>query len=176
MKTVFLFLFLTLASFTKESVNQNPVSQLPPVTQIGANKVGCLVNGQVLLPYQKNIFGVPSVTCSYQFINDNYEFGLGFSNDKDGVKGISVLTNKLELTQGQIYTLKQEENLNSSYAYYNLGLTYFGTNVLNNGELRITKLDQTNAIISGTFWFDAINNAGVKVEVREGRFDMQYSQ
>ena len=44
------------------------------------------------------------------------------------------------------------------------------------GEMTITKLDFENNIVSGTFWFDAINDEGEIVEVREGRFDMQFSQ
>lgn len=43
------------------------------------------------------------------------------------------------------------------------------------GVLKITKLDTQQKIISGTFWFDAVNAAGEKVEVREGRFDMRYT-
>ena len=42
------------------------------------------------------------------------------------------------------------------------------------GELIITKFDDVNQIMSGTFWFDAINKDGVKVEVREGRFDVHF--
>jgi len=42
------------------------------------------------------------------------------------------------------------------------------------GELTITHHDFDNAIISGNFWFDAINGSGDIVEVREGRFDMEY--
>ncbi|MEJ7676398.1 MAG: hypothetical protein WKG06_00655 [Segetibacter sp.] len=30
------------------------------------------------------------------------------------------------------------------------------------GELKITKLDETNRIVSGTFWFDAVNKNGEK--------------
>lgn len=42
------------------------------------------------------------------------------------------------------------------------------------GELYISNFDEINQIVSGTFWFDAVNNKGVKVEMREGRFDVQY--
>ena len=42
------------------------------------------------------------------------------------------------------------------------------------GELKITHHDFSNAILSGTFWFDAVNSNGEIVEVREGRFDRHY--
>ena len=51
------------------------------------------------------------------------------------------------------------------------------TNSIQTGNLTITKLDQTNQIVSGTFWFDVEHPiSGEIVEVREGRFDMQYTQ
>ena len=49
---------------------------------------------------------------------------------------------------------------------------FYTTNLLN-GELKITKLNTQQRIISGTFWFDAILS-GEKIEIREGRFDMRY--
>ena len=49
---------------------------------------------------------------------------------------------------------------------------FYTTNLLN-GELKITKLNTQQRIISGTFWVDAILS-GEKIEIREGRFDMRY--
>ena len=172
-------LIFSCCSKKEDEQPTTPADQLPPATQIGANKVGCLVNGQVLLPYQKNPLGVPTVVCFYQYVNSQFDFSLGFSNDKvsGGIKGINVAAHKIEFQQGQTYQLKSDDG-NSAFATYldfSQNSDYKTTDLIL-GELRITKLDQTNAIISGTFWFDAINNAGVKVEVREGRFDMQYSQ
>jgi len=44
------------------------------------------------------------------------------------------------------------------------------------GELEIIKLDTENEIISGTFWFDAeeVDNGEI-IEIKEGRFDINYS-
>ena len=180
MKNLFLTLLATLALTNCSNDNNeppsNPADQLPPATTIGANKVGCLVNGEVFLPKGSNLFGAPILTCSYQYVDNGFEFGLGFSNNVILSRGITILTNKLEFAEGNTYMLKQELNINSAYAYYDVGLMYFGTNSIKTGELKITKLDQTNAIISGTFWYDAINAAGTVVQIRDGRFDMRYSQ
>lgn len=43
-----------------------------------------------------------------------------------------------------------------------------------NGDQKIKNHNVNNAILSGTFWFDAINKDGEKVEVSSGRFDMNY--
>ncbi|MEJ7676395.1 MAG: hypothetical protein WKG06_00640 [Segetibacter sp.] len=51
----------------------------------------------------------------------------------------------------------------------------FLLNLSGTGELHITKFDETNRIVSGTFWFDGVNTNSEKVQVREGRFDMPYT-
>lgn len=174
---IFLAILLLLRCSNNDEPPKAPVDQLPPATQVGANKAGCLVNGEVFLPLQSNIFGIPSVTCSYQFIGNSFEFALGIRNDKlDNVRGITILSNKLEFIQGQTYSLNLEQNVNSSFAYYKIGFLNYSTNSIKQGQLKITKLDQVNAIISGTFWFDAVNNSGEIIKITEGRFDMKYSQ
>jgi len=40
--------------------------------------------------------------------------------------------------------------------------------------LTITRFDPDSAIVSGTFWFDAINAAGEEVSITNGRFDSRY--
>ncbi|MGC8751863.1 DUF6252 family protein [Hydrotalea sp.] len=52
----------------------------------------------------------------------------------------------------------------------------YSTNHFVTGELNIKKLDTVNQIVSGTFWFDAVNANGQKVQIREGRFDVRYTQ
>jgi hypothetical protein len=110
MKTISFIFLVTVLFFGCSKNDETPTAaadQLPPATQTGANKVGCLVNGQVFLPRGSNPFGPPISTCSYQFIDGSYEFGLGFTNDKDGFKGITILSNKQMFVHGQTYLLKQ---------------------------------------------------------------------
>jgi hypothetical protein len=176
-------ILLLLTTFTLSCCNKddntptNPIDQLPPATQIGANKVGCLVNGEVFLPKGSNPFGSPIVNCHYQYVNDTWNFSLGYSNNQqEHLRGINVASKGVELQQGQTYPLVLQSN-NSCYASYGRStIPQYYTNNINIGELKITKLDQVNNIISGTFWFDAVNSNSEKVEIREGRFDMQYTQ
>jgi flagellar basal body rod protein FlgG len=46
----------------------------------------------------------------------------------------------------------------------------------NTGELKITHLDLTDQTISGTFFFDIVDRNGDLREIREGRFDMEFTQ
>ena len=50
--------------------------------------------------------------------------------------------------------------------------SYTSTNVLA-GQLIIKHFDSIKYVVSGTFYFDAVNSNGQKVEVRDGRFDVR---
>jgi hypothetical protein len=64
------------------------------------------------------------------------------------------------------------------------GELHYSTTSEITGEITITHHDYNNAILSGTFWFDAKFNQSINYngdvdenevyEIREGRFDMEY--
>ncbi|WP_310558993.1 hypothetical protein, partial [Flavobacterium sp.] len=154
----------------------NPASdQLPPETQTGANTVGCLVNGKVFLPKAEGIN--PEVNCFYQLVNGEYFFGMAFFDlTNSSSPGVMIQNRKSALIVGQTYILNK--NINDNGNFTGSGGNYdpnpsnrFFTNIINSGELKITKLDPANSIISGIFWFDAENAKGEKVQIRQGRFD-----
>ncbi|MFL0132653.1 DUF6252 family protein, partial [Tenacibaculum maritimum] len=82
-----------------------------------------------------------------------------------------------ELEVNKVYNLNMVRSSNSKFGEFhesNIINDYYSTTPEITGELIIIHHDYNKAIISGTFWFDAVNNAGEKIEVREGRFDMKY--
>ena len=178
MKKLLLVLPLMLSLFCCDKDNDNnqiilPVSQLPPATQVGANTAGCLVNGEAFLPKGTGII----LSCFYQ---DGLNFGLGFSNKVGNIdRIINIASLNEELIEGESYQLKTVEE-GSKFGEYSIDSVappnpnYYSTTNIVTGELRITHHDFQNAIISGTFWYDAINSNGQRIEIREGRFDMQY--
>ena len=171
-----IFGFLAISCNRSDDPPANPVAQLPPATTTGANTIGCLVNGEVFLPHQNNPTGPSSTHCHYQFVNNEWNLGISFSNDSTNpLRSVGIFSINNDLQQGSTYQLKQNTGNPNLYGTYGAGgsSAYF-TNDLNSGELKITRLDKINNIISGTFWFDAINTAGQKVQIREGRFDMHY--
>jgi hypothetical protein len=88
---------------------------------------------------------------------------------------LAINTNEKEIEQNQSYQLLDESIGNVSGLYsYNAEVSY--TNSPNTGELTITKLDMQNQIVSGTFWYDVEDQNGIVHEIREGRFDMQFTQ
>ncbi|UOX34004.1 hypothetical protein LXD69_00470 [Flavobacterium sediminilitoris] len=175
MKKIILLLLIT---FTLSCCNKdddtpsNPVDQLPQATQIGANTFGCLLDGVVFKP--GNVSN--PLDAQYQLINGSFYFSLDAARRYDNSNYISIGlgTLNLELFQGNIYPLLEQEDgkANGSF-FYNTSITY--TSINKTGELKITKLDQVNNIISGTFWFDIIDSQGVFHQIRDGRFDVQYT-
>ncbi|MDP9048259.1 MAG: DUF6252 family protein [Bacteroidota bacterium] len=157
----------------------NQLSLLPPPTQTGANTFGCLVNGQAFLP------GGPSsaspLQCNYIYTAGGYYFTILTTNkDNNGlIKQIQIETDSLTIVEGQTFTLKEVVGGNAT-AVYALAInntlnTYLTTSTIS-GQLTITKLDQTHQIVSGTFYFNAVNTVGDIVKVTDGRFDMRYTR
>lgn len=177
MKNILLSLFV-LSLFSTTSCNnnddnpQNPIDQLPPETQTGENTFGCLLDGEVFVPSG----GINPLDCVYQLINGDYYFGLQGNREDENFNLItlSLSTNARELAQGQNYQLV-ENNIGNAYATYSFATNATTTSQINSGTLVITKLDLDNQIVSGTFSFDIIDFQGNLRQIREGRFDMQFT-
>ncbi|MCO4292149.1 DUF6252 family protein [Solitalea sp. MAHUQ-68] len=191
MKKQFLYICLFLMSLLlisgsckKEKIG---IAALPEATQEGKNTFGCLLNGKAFLP-KGSAFGSPVLNCYYQYINDSkgngYYFHVSASKETDKeceVYSIAINSTLMSIEEGETYPLKSESigNISGDFWYYPpscvSNFTHYSTTSNSIGELKITHFDQTRQIVSGTFWFDAINDKGEKVEVREGRFDMKYT-
>jgi hypothetical protein len=179
----FLVVLLTLFSCSKDdNKSQKPIDQLPPATQTGANTAGCLVNGEAFLPKGTSLGG-PILSCFYQQDQDGYHFGLTISEKKTESRLVNVSLNPEQLVENSTYSLvaitNGSANYNSNFGefiiYSNVtsDIRYNTTNTYV-GELKVTKLNIQQRIISGTFWYDAFDINNEKVEIREGRFDMHY--
>jgi len=172
-----IIILIILNSCSKNDDCVNPVDCLPPATQTGANTAGCLVNGEVLVPIGGG-FNRPSVLLSqYVFHNGRYIFSLSIVDLKSKVyRSIHLESKDKKLIKGETYILSKNTEDNSN-AFYFLDAGFvdaFETTDEIIGEFKVTHLDESQNIISGTFWFDAINNEGEIVQIREGRFDVRY--
>lgn len=175
-KTTTLIAALLLLTAAQCEKDIPPIDQLPPATQTGENTFGCLVNGEAFKP-KGNPLGGPILQAYYQFVDGGYWFGLTVkNNEKDILRGLAIHTTKREIHEGEtlILEIQAEGNASAHFSLGGGGVKYVTTETIT-GELTITRFDQINNIVSGTFWFDAINEAGEIVQVREGRFDMQFS-
>lgn len=186
----YLILLLILFTFCscKKQKPSNPVEQLPAATQTGANTFGCLINGQAVVIHKP--FGdlSPSFGCQYQLIYPNvsgYTFNLNGTDKIDGChfRTVGIFLDSIQLAQNTYI-------LNTGVVKYGRRglvdiangcppsplLTYWTDSTIT-GQLTITHFDQQKQIVSGTFYFDAIESPSHDtVHVTDGRFDMMYTQ
>ena len=177
MKNLLIPLFSILLMITGCTIEQS--KELPPATQEGKNTFGCLVNGEVLEASGGGIFSSPiGVSVNYP-----YSFGaraggiMQLCNDSDDYSHLYlVIEDSIDFLQQHIYNLKRSSfgnptNYNGYVSLCDINYETFGEK---SGELTITKLDTTEKIIAGTFWFDAQSEDEDIIEIREGRFDITY--
>jgi hypothetical protein len=165
------FLIITCFTFSK-CKKEDAEPQLPPITTVGAMTFGCKVDGKVFVPRDGN--GKPGLLPTYTFVG-NGPGGGWFLNipaiDWNSNDGVSIGTDSLLIGEG-IYTLKKWAK-GGVFAFCVKGREYNTQDTLP-GELRIIKSDRINGILSGTFFFTAINSeTGRKVIISEGRFDIK---
>ncbi|UUV22122.1 DUF6252 family protein [Paenimyroides aestuarii] len=186
MKKIFLLFavaLLIIACYKDDEAPQptpepTEIEKLPPATQTGANKVGCLVNGKAFLP-EGQLTGSSNPYCGYFHDAFSLVFNVVKNNDNitaNGTESVVVYSSNTFLEEGNTYVLQAENSDHSGgYRVFDRNdYQFYDTNDEYIGELHITKLDKTNNVISGTFWFDAVNEQSKKVEIREGRFDMVF--
>lgn len=175
--------FITLtASECKKHKPGNPVDQLPPETQTGANTFGCLVNGEVFLPKGPSLS--PILQCAYQYLNTDYSRGYFFQlsaihkNNTTDVLSVGIFTDSLIIANGNfVLGSNQKGNAYALYTRYTDTIhvkSYTSKDFP--GQLTITKFDEINQIVAGTFWFNIIKSPGDTIKVTDGRFDMQFTK
>jgi hypothetical protein len=178
MKKLFLFLFAALILCSCDKDDDKPkteLEKLPPATQIGAKTFGCLLDGVAFVPTKSN------GSSFYQYVNGYYFSLQGDIYPKNQIITLGTSTHNLKIEEGKTYILQAKIDGNATGNYY-FGDDITGVNELvrttdiEKGEMTITKLDFTKNIVSGTFWYDIKDGKGVIHQIREGRFDMPFTQ
>ncbi|MFV0566696.1 MAG: hypothetical protein ACK5NB_12800 [Flavobacteriaceae bacterium] len=162
MKKLLILLTLTLAlsCCNKDDAPTNPIDQLPPETQTGANTFGFLVNGEPI-----NITNTLQQTAIYQ--QGLLQLGAGgIGIDISNPLSINIEYNLVGNTlDGRArYQVDPNPQLGCHYEYEN---TY-------QGNIKFTKIDTVNFIISGTFEFSTVTDNCENINITNGRFDLQY--
>lgn len=168
--TIIFSLILLSASCKKDKPE---LEQLPPATQEGRRTFGCLVNGKAFTP-KGSPFAGPILSSYYQLLNtpdaNGYFFNISGRRDNNnnaGVEGISINSNSLSIKEGVKYSLQNNANKGEIYAAYRIVTSGESNEYITKGnykgELYISKLDEEKQIVSGTFWFDAVNALGEKL-------------
>jgi hypothetical protein len=159
-----------------------PEDQLPPATQTGANTFGCLLNGQPWVPSGGGLFSNPNLLITY---DPAYKGGnlaitayrvLDSTSNKQyiGVGGDGI--NQVGSYPLTTYTTNPIASLRvasfsdgSKTSPCNEYSSAPGTKAT--GQLILTRLDNTQGIVSGTFNFTLSQPGCDTVKVTQGRFD-----
>ena len=170
-------LLVSLAA-CEEDRNLTPEEQLPAITDTGAQTFGCLVDGKLFKPRKHPFSSYITLQCYYQKVKGINQFVLSAG---DYIDRYNMVFN------GDSVHLTGPTTLN--YAYPERGNFYgrcgntrgfrfeFSTYQNTAGEFKISRFDTVRQIISGTFWFDAVDTVtNRKVEVRQGRFDVHFTR
>ena len=173
--TLLLLCSLLMLSASCKKQSKNPIDNLPPATQTGANTFGCLVNGEVFLPKSRGI-GPDGLSCEVRFKNGNYNFLLsGSDGTSTPTKMVNVYIDNILLDTEKNWVLNNDSTRLGEYFVLggSIYLNSYKTNSSSTGRLNITNWNPSKGIVSGNFSFDAVNSMGEKVEIREGRFDVK---
>lgn len=181
MKDTFYFhailLLLILTSFaTCKNHKDNPVDQLPPATQTGANTFGCLVNGKVYIPKGYNGTGTPNPKKQFDIgLNGLPYFNITASQlNSDHISEGNVFISIGNIITTGIYTYPNDFNFLIGWKNLNnCGIVAFDSTTQKWGQGEITKYDLTNGIISSTFNFKYKTLTCDTVFVTDGRFDFK---
>jgi len=185
-----LFLSATTIQCTKTSTNPDDPNALPPETQTGAGTFACKINGKVWR------YKDPS----YQILNSSPVFEYSFNPDEKGGKlvvagfryignntyddGVGVYADSLmffnsrETLAGKVSGISYGNNLilNDCALQSTVDTNDSSRNRYFNsfGRIFITKLDNSNRIISGTFYCTLKRSGCDTVKITEGRFDLKF--
>lgn len=192
-----LLILFCLISCTKD--DDGTKNDLPAETTEGKNTLGCRIDGVTFLPRSSGaIFGsdAPIVSANYSKLDQKYyDFQPGYYLRIVAMNGITNKDIVIKLTrsdqplaEGKTYPITIEGDGLFS-AQYSFSTTVPSTDINGSiftnheyktskdyhGELKITKIDESKLIISGTFSFDCYNvNDQTVAKIREGRFDIKY--
>ncbi len=174
----FLFLLVLIAitiisACSNDDDNNNPIDQLPPATQSGKQTFACLINGEAFIPSQ---FGQGRPRATYFFKDNAYTLGLsgatggGTESQLIVVQGLDVEA----LEEKQYQLVSEDFKVYSGLYVRDSSKPLLSTSKENPGKLTITKFDQENGIVAGTFEFTVLDNDGKEIKITAGRFDLFY--
>jgi hypothetical protein len=187
MKTTILLLFLALAGCSKDSIKQDPVFQLPPETQTGANTFGVTIKGKVYIPRDPtgvNV-GVSGHGMKFFLAPDDVSWNELEVIDGASSVGFQIIIHIQNLkTIGVAQYLLHQSNFHNqidstpfTHIYFKIwdsvigNYVYYGS-IENQGTLNITR--SSNDIYSGNFTgkFVRYDNANEFIQITDGRFDI----
>ncbi|MDB5233365.1 MAG: hypothetical protein JWR44_358 [Hymenobacter sp.] len=154
------------------SADPDPVDQLPPATQTGANTFGCLLNGQPWTPRGNDGFANYSVVYDPTYRQGTLNIA-AYRLSGNGADQQTIGFYSDSLKRVGVYGIKPPSRNGASVLDRLTACAYHSIDAgtYSRGQFTITKLDLQAGIVSGTFWFTLYKPGCDSIRVTEGRFD-----
>ncbi|MFC4263684.1 hypothetical protein ACFOWM_12385 [Ferruginibacter yonginensis] len=177
MKKYYFVIIFIGSSFIFFSCKKSKIieDQLPPITQVGANTFGCLINGKLYTPkgFEQNKPNFDMIVDP----NNNGNVDIRTFR-KDGLKTSSLSFSCFNIFSSDIFILPFSDIFPNYIDDINSNVCYFvsSQNNFRKGSLKITRYDLTNKIISGTFEFTLFDStiSCDTIHITQGRFDKKF--
>ena len=141
--------------------------KLPPRTKDGKNTFGCLVNGKAWV-----VSSTTDVTAFYQMNVFQLNAAIEEKNRHQAI-GLALLGG---LSEGSIYDLTNDPQSQAVFGWERVEqYCVYDIDKTTSGWLSISTLNESKAIISGTFEFVTITPGCDTLSVADGRFDLLYA-
>ena len=182
MKKIIYILFVTLTLFSCDRDPDKNIdsNKLPEATQNGERTAGCIVNGKIWVASKKWLDGNRDfITWCEKNSNNWYSINIGLRqlNNPKSELNISFVMQNLELNKEYTFPTDSLNSTESNFCYFVFDRNskpYYTNYPDHTGKIKISRLDIQNQIVSGTFEFEAKNENGEKLIVKEGRFDKKF--
>ncbi len=165
---IVVFILLTGLESCEDIIEpKTELEKLPPATQQGKSTFGCLVNGKAWVTNSST-----DALAVYQSGLLQVSAGIHETERRQGM----ILAILSGVAEGQSYDLSNDPQYEALFsAKHPTGLCFYDDNNTLRGNLTITKLDQTNLIVSGLFEFITFVSGCDTINVTDGRFDLLYA-
>ncbi|TAE43335.1 MAG: hypothetical protein EAY66_00010 [Sphingobacteriales bacterium] len=160
---------LMLAASCKKEKSKNPIDDLPPATQTGANTFGCLINGEIWKPKGGLLDRTLDLSYDPGYMGGTFNVIANRFLSQGVSERITIASYNLQST-GSFVISKNKVGIN----FRKSDCAYLSDEVDNiqSGILIITRLDLQAKIISGTFNFKLEKTGCPTIIATEGRFDL----
>jgi Family of unknown function (DUF6252) len=168
---------LTLAFFLFSCKKE--ITELPNVTQTGANTFGAKVNGEFWAPQGFGPLPANDILEAAALGDDIRINARNFASSPNETEFAFYIRNVLAPGTFSLNTDASHPTTSSSYGYYVkrrlTPISEWITSSSKTGTITITKIDRTAKIVSGTFEFTAnpLVAGDAPLVVTEGRFDIK---
>ena len=173
-KTLWLLAFLGIL-FTSSKCDKKTIEPdtetLPPITNTGVEKLGCLINGKVWVTGAPYFLSNPKTSFNIDTVGKY--LNISAIKDKD-LKSMSLYFNYVEFQIGS-YKINYNDIVFRDHIKCASSPNYELDTMANN-IVKINFIDKTKRIVSGEFNFNCINK-GCKDSaiITNGRFDLNFN-